>query len=154
MSSFTTTDLGSQASTKRLLADSVISPVFYQPSLYLGTFAVPFTVSTIGPFPSINYQVGINRYVYYCSYTSAGLGTSVGVPCYITNCPVNLLSTTTADNMVNFYSVPAAVDIAIQTIFDPFQFSAIQVGSNLGLVDNHAGIFKYKIVITLTPESG
>jgi hypothetical protein len=149
--------IGSQSFTDTLTAkDAVISPVFFQPTSYLGTRASPYII--IGPpfvvSPTLPYIQGINRYVFYISYTSLGLGTTITPDSLINNCPVNLLDTFTAGTISNFYSVPVGVSIQGQRIFDACQITPTIVSSSILIQDNFAGTFVFKMVISLTPESG
>ena len=56
-----TTNLGDQAQTTRLLADSISANNYQQPFLSYGTLLVPQNVGTLG----INYVAGVNKYVAY-----------------------------------------------------------------------------------------
>jgi len=149
--SFPTTNLGEQASTKRLLADAVISPVFYQPTAYLGTIASPVDITLVN---GLQYIQGINRYCFYFFLTTPGGGTTTLVGASVVNCPLNILDTVTAGSVCNILSVPAGVNQAIQGIFDPHQPTGNDIQSNISLSTVFAGTYTFKIVISLTPESG
>jgi len=150
--SFPTTNLGDQAQTKRLVADAVISPVFYQPTAYLGTRASPVDIALIN---SLNYVQGINKYVFYV-FLTAGVGPPVaGVGCQVINCPLNLLDTFSATTYNNFYSVPSpGIPIQAQKIYDCAQLTPTSISSSIDLLDGVAGVYQFKMIISLTPESG
>jgi len=56
-----TTNLGDQAQTIRLIADSVSANNYQQPFLSYGSLLTPVNVGTLG----INYAAGVNKYVAY-----------------------------------------------------------------------------------------
>ena len=150
--SFPTTNLGDQAQTKRLLADAVISPVFYQPTEYLGTRAVPVDIQLIN---SLNYVQGINKYVFYVFLTATGVPPAVvAVGCQVVNCPLNLLDTFSGSTYNNFYSVPVGTLIQGQKIYDCAQLTPTSISSSIDLINSFAGTYVFKMIISLTPESG
>jgi hypothetical protein len=102
----------------------------------------------------LNYIQGVNRYVFYFLYNSAGGGGVVNAGCNIINCPLNILDTITATNTCNMYSVPS-IGLADQILNCPYESSPNSIGSNITLsLAGIAGVYQWKIVISLTPESG
>ena len=149
--SFPTTNLGDQAQTKRLISDAVVSPAFYQPTAYLGTKAAPVNITLSN---SLNYIQGINKYVFHVFYIGTGGVPPALVTCQVINCPPNLLDTFSAITYNNFYAVPIGQSIQEQSIFDCAQLTPTIISSSINLLDNIVAAYQFKMIISLTPESG
>lgn len=65
-----TTNLGQQAQTTRLLANSISANNYQQPFLATGSLLAPLISGIIG----VNYIAGVNKYIVYCQAPASTIG--------------------------------------------------------------------------------